>query len=320
MFFIIVIVFTACIKKEKLKNIYFEKDGNIYSYNLNSNKSTLFLNKGNDNLLWSIRFNEKKDKFLIVKDRFFKIKNDDYMEGNIEIYSYPSKKMLKTIGSSESNEKNAVFYGENIVYISNMTGEDAVYICDINTQKEKLISESGKKSIYPVIKGDILLFQTYNFDKNKWEIFSYNLKTGIREKINDFERNFEYPVFYFDGKKIALEETEFDRSYIGIYDLEKREYKRITNNGKERYPVYLPDGKEIVYVSEGNIYIVNIGSLESKKLTNYKYPDIASNPFLFDEKSIVYEEITADKNIIKILNINTMEKIEVGNGNISFVN
>jgi dipeptidyl-peptidase-4 len=98
-------------------------------------------------------------------------------------------------------------------------------------------------------------------------------------------------TFSDDEKKILLStevESIFRRSTLGVfymYDIDSKNLTKISD-AKIQEPMLSPNGKQVAYVMDNNLYILNLGTLETKQVT----VDGVKNKIINGVTDWVYEE------------------------------
>ncbi|PWJ43354.1 S9 family peptidase [Sediminitomix flava] len=79
--------------------------------------------------------------------------------------------------------------------------------------------------------------------------------------------------FSADEKQVLLltdRESIYRRSFKAeyyVYDLESKELKKLSANGKQSYATFSPDGSKVAFVRENNLFYVDLASMEEKQVT-----------------------------------------------------
>ncbi len=98
--------------------------------------------------------------------------------------------------------------------------------------------------------------------------------------------------FSADEKKVLFStETEpiyrrSSKANYYVYDLESKKLTKLSNGGKQSYATYSPDGKQVAFARDNNLFVVDLASMQEKQLTtNGKF-----NQIINGSADWVYEE------------------------------
>ena len=87
--------------------------------------------------------------------------------------------------------------------------------------------------------------------KDYSRIYLYNLTTGRRESLGEFDGQVLAPRFSNDGNKIAFSIIRGGNTDVYMMDLRSRQITRLTNDpGIDTSPSFSPDGSQIVFTSD----------------------------------------------------------------------
>jgi dipeptidyl-peptidase-4 len=146
---------------------------------------------------------------------------------------------------------------------------------------------NGKQ--YTVLNMDIIN-QSPTIDKYDYKTLNKVSTIVSSADLNDIT-NFSAYSFSADEKKILLSteiEPIFRRSTLGIfyvYDVDSKNVVRISD-AKIQEPTLSPNGKQVAYVKDNNIYLFNIATSETKQVT----VDGVKNQIINGVTDWVYEE------------------------------
>ena len=133
---------------------------------------------------------------------------------------------------------------------------------------------------------------------NGQEIVKYSYSSGdsvasifSMKGITDFKRFSEYTfskdesqiLFTTDVESIYRHST---RENVWIYDLKAKRMTKISENGKQRYTTFSPDGKKVAFVRDNNLFIYDLKSGEETVITT----DGEFNKIINGSTDWVYEE------------------------------
>lgn len=108
----------------------------------------------------------------------------------------------------------------------------------------------------------------YSFRTGKQTDVLFDVGNTIGEKIESFEDYIMSP----DGKKMLIctnSEKIYRRSFTAtyyIYDIQSHKLEKLSDGAPQQSPVWSPDGKQVAFVREGDIYLVKLlyGNAESR--------------------------------------------------------
>ncbi|WP_295217540.1 Tol-Pal system beta propeller repeat protein TolB [uncultured Brevundimonas sp.] len=87
--------------------------------------------------------------------------------------------------------------------------------------------------------------------KDYSRIYLYNLTTGRRESLGEFDGQVLAPRFSNDGNKIAFSIIRGGNTDVYVMDLRSRQISRLTSDpGIDTSPSFSPDGSQIVFTSD----------------------------------------------------------------------
>ena len=138
-----------------------------------------------------------------------------------------------------------------------------IFIVDEDGENMEILTAGASPSWSP--DGSVIAFITGFLDN---EIHIIKADGRLRRPIGI---NGDYPLISPDGKKIAYIEVSFIQGvkiWLSIVDIDGWNQKRLKslNNNSDRLHSWSPDGKHIAYCDRGNLYIINVETLESKEI------------------------------------------------------
>jgi Tol biopolymer transport system component len=193
----------------------------------------------------------------------------------------------------------------------------------------KLIEEKGFANYFPQFSPDgkkIAYISNQDFDYAVTGLMLYDKEKNSRKSTGIIVgSNFGWSP---DGKKIIYSRRNYpaklDETYfydIYVYDVEKEEEIRITNDKRATSPSYSPDGKKIVYTvsKDGtlNLEISDEKLSKVEKITEFKNGEQIYNPkFSLDGKKIIFDYSLEESRKIAQIDLQTgeMEFILDGKG------
>ncbi|MBN1408905.1 MAG: PD40 domain-containing protein [Calditrichaceae bacterium] len=182
--------------------------------------------------------------------------------------------------------------GKKVTLSAKAGDQDALYIIDVETDniEQYKFDIDGIFSAAWSPRGDQIAF-VGNMNGQS-DIYVFNIKTDSLVQITDDRFTDAYPSWSNDGERIAfvsdrgpylsedqlpenfiLNSHEYENTDIYIVNYQNKQISRITNTfNRESDPVFSPDSKKLLYVSEefgiSNIYIHNIDSSKAYPVTN----------------------------------------------------
>lgn len=171
----------------------------------------------------------------------------------------------------------------DVVY-ARMTGESGffdsrvIFVSESGTQLNRLsrLTISDQDGFNPVYlsEGDEVImsprFSMSNPDEITYvalgrdysRIYLYNLQTGRRESLGEFDGQVLAPRFSNDGSKLAFSIIRRGNTDVYSMDLRSRQLRRLTSDpGIDTSPSFSPDGSQIAFTSDRSgtprIYVMN---------------------------------------------------------------
>ncbi len=146
--------------------------------------------------------------------------------------------------------------------------------------------------------GNGQFYTTIKRTKNGQQIIKYSYASGdsvgLFFKTSEVEEIKQFTEYQFsaDESKILLT-TDVEAIYrhstrenVWIYDIPTKSVKNISENGKQRYTTFSPDGKKVAFVRNNNLYMYDLESGKETEITS----DGAFNKIINGATDWVYEE------------------------------
>lgn len=150
-----------------------------------------------------------------------------------------------------------------------------------NVSKEITLDDIYKKGVFR--ENSVYGIRSMNDGKhfttieNSKKITKHSFKSGevVDVLFNSIEDDFNIRDYEFsaDESKILLAvnaEYIYRRSFTAeyyIYDIQSKELKKVSENGRQMFAVFSPDASKVGFVRDNNIYIKNLSTDEEKQIT-----------------------------------------------------
>lgn len=158
------------------------------------------------------------------------------------------------------------------------------------TDQYAQISQDGKQIVQ------------YSFRTGKQTAVLFDISNTVGEKIDAFDGYILSP----DGKRMLIRtqtEPVYRRSYKAvfyIYNMQSRLLQRLSDGGPQQVPVWSPDGNQVAFVRDNNIFLVKLlyDNSESQVTTDGKFNHVINGiPDWVNEEEFSYNsalEFNAD--------------------------
>jgi TolB protein len=142
-----------------------------------------------------------------------------------------------------------------------------------------------------------------SFEGGQAEIFTHNIRTGVRKSRSKFKGLNGSPAWSPDGKKLVMTLSKDGNPDIYILNLASNKLQRVTSHWSiETEAVWLPDGKSIVYTSSRSgkpqLYRQSVSGKSKPERLTYEGGYNASASVSADGKSVAY--VHGEGNIYRI--------------------
>lgn len=125
-------------------------------------------------------------------------------------------------------------------------------------------SPTGKEIVYTPISREFRTWKRYKGGRAQ-DVWTYNLDDNTSKRLTTFEGTDQHPIWYKDKVYFVSDRGLILNIYS--YDLKTSKIEQITHHNK--YDVLWPSGEGglIAYENGGFLYILNLDTLQSKKVT-----------------------------------------------------
>ena len=131
---------------------------------------------------------------------------------------------------------------------------------------------------YAQVSDDGTKILQYSFRTGKQTAVLFDVNSTIKEKIDRFDGYIMSP----DGKKMLIQtntEYVYRRSFKAdfyIYTIQSRKLEKLSDGGKQQVPIFSPDGNQIAFVRENNIWLVKLlyDNAESQVTKDGKFNEV----------------------------------------------
>ncbi len=160
----------------------------------------------------------------------------------------------------------------DVVY-QRLTGEQGyfdsrvLFVAESGSQTNRrsrltIVDQDGFNPVFLTQGDEVIMsprFSTHNPDevtyvalgKDYSRIYLYNLATGRRESLGEFDGQVLAPRFSHDGSKMAFSIIRHGNTDVYVINLRTRQLSRLTSDpGIDTSPSFSPDGSQIVFTSD----------------------------------------------------------------------
>jgi Tol biopolymer transport system component len=240
-------------------------------------------------VFYSNRKNEKYDIYT-MKSNGTEFKNLSNTEHVSEFYPSFSPDGTKILFTASGPNLNGVFTmdttGNNINQISNTY------------------------SLYPKFSPDGL--KVLCLKPDSLYIFTVNIN-GFEKNRLTYDYPARYPEFSPDGSMIVYEAI-MDKYQVMIMKTDGSDKINLTNNNNNNFgPKFFPDNENVLFLSGGNIFMINKDSKDIRQISNTKYSIRSVNISLDGEKIVFISGPYIDYNNVFIVNSDGSNQINLTN-------
>lgn len=143
---------------------------------------------------------------------------------------------------------------------------------DVDGAREKVILESNDPILTPSWAPDGERIAYVSFETSRPAIYIYNLRTGQREQMTNFQGLNGAPSWSPDGKQLAMVLSKDGSPDIYVMDIATKKLRRVTRHfAIDTEPSWMPDGKSIIFTSDRGgkpqIYQVTLANGYEERIT-----------------------------------------------------
>ena len=180
----------------------------------------------------------------------------------------------------------------DVVY-QRMTGESGffdtriIYVAESGTELNRLsrlaiVDQDGYNPVFLTGGEEIILTPRFSSNPNEItymalgkdysRIYLYNLSTGRRESLGEFDGQALAPRYSPDGTKVAFSIIRGGNTDIYVMDLRSRQLSRLTSDpGIDTSPSFSPDASQIVFNSDRSgtprLYVMNANGSNQRPIS-----------------------------------------------------
>lgn len=149
-----------------------------------------------------------------------------------------------------------------------------------------------------------------SFESGQAEIFTHNIRTGVRKSRSKYKGLNGSPAWSPDGKKLAMTLSKDGNPDIYVLNLANNKLQRITNHWSiDTEVVWVPDGKSIIYTSSRSgkpqLYKQSVSANAKPERLTYEGGYNASASVSADGKSVAYVHGEGNVYRIAVLELST---------------
>jgi len=146
--------------------------------------------------------------------------------------------------------------GESIVHYleEEGRGQSSIYRTDVATGKSERLTKSDSRNTTPRVSPDAR-FVAFSSNRNwpGWDVCLYDTRSGSEDCIIKGTTPYCRPAWSIGGDRIMYSAGSGQQINLGEYQLSARSMRTVTRMPGREYDVtYSPDGKEIIFVAEGD--------------------------------------------------------------------
>jgi dipeptidyl-peptidase-4 len=129
------------------------------------------------------------------------------------------------------------------------------------------------------------IISRWNYASGEKKDVVFNANDGLLKGINDYEFSADEKKILISTSKERIYRRSFRAEYF-IYSLETKELKPLSLKGKQQLATFSPDGQQVAFVRENNLFTVDLESMSETQITQ----DGERNTIINGATDWVYEE------------------------------
>lgn len=198
-------------------------------------------------------------------------------------------------------------FSTRIAYVTlkrdSKTYKSRLQVSDTDGYNPQTLLTSDEPIMSPAWSPDGSQLAYVSFEGGQAEIFTHNIRTGVRKSRSKFNGLNGSPAWSPDGKKLVMTLSKDGNPDIYILNLASNKLQRVTSHWSiDTEAVWLPDGKSIVYTSSRSgkpqLYRQSVSGKSKPERLTYEGGYNASASVSADGKSVAY--VHGEGNIYRI--------------------
>ena len=183
------------------------------------------------------------------------------------------------------------------------TYKSRLQVSDTDGYNPQTLLTSDEPIMSPAWSPDGSQLAYVSFESGQAEIFTHNIRTGVRKSRSKSKGLNGSPAWSPDGKKLVMTLSKDGNPDIYVLNLADNKLKRVTNHWSiDTEAVWLPDGKSIIYTSSRSgkpqLYKQSVIAKSKPERLTYEGGYNASASVSADGKSVAY--VHGEGNIYRI--------------------